>query len=150
MTKTTSKLVDTIIPVDAPATAAPSPTGAAKPYALTVIGPTVTAMAQICVHMRNGYIANPDTPIEVFPAAGTIAMVLVLGNPEQYAIDAAATTTADEVARERGRYLRDVEQAAARQIEEAAKAAAASKRTAFIAEQRKALAALEAEIAAAQ
>lgn len=141
MTKTTKLAVDTIIPAEAPATAA-------KPYMLQVFGSITIAMQQAAVLIRQGYVPCIDTPIQIFGEAGTIFMTLVLGNPDKAFIELAAVTTADAIALEQAKYQRDVEEAAARQIEAAKQADKEAKRAALIAEQRKQLAALEAEIAA--
>lgn len=126
-----------------------TPAVALKPYSLTITGSMFKTMAQAAVLIRQGYMPCPDIPLEAFPATGQITMVLVLGSPEQYAFDAAANTTAEGIAREREQYRRDVELAAARQVEAAARAENEAKRAALILEQRKQLAALEAEIAVA-
>lgn len=138
MTKTTTKLaVDTIVDASAPA-------AAQKPYAVNVFGPTTVALQKAAVLIRQGYTPCLDTPVEIFHAAGTISMTLVIGSPEQAFVEAAAVDTADAAAREQARYDHLVEQAAARQIEQAAQAEKAAKRAKLITEQRAALAALEA------
>lgn len=119
-----------------------------KPYMVQVFGPTTLAMQEVAVHIRAGYTPCIHTPIEIFPAAGTISLTLVLGSPEQAFVEAAARTSADAVAIEQARYNRDVEQAAERMIEAKARAVAEAKRAAMIAEQKAALLALEEKLAA--
>jgi len=140
MTKSAAgKLVDTIISAVSPAS-----TPAAKPYAVTVFGPTTLALQEVAAHVRNGYVPDINTPVQIFGAAGTISIVLVLGNPDQAFIERAAVTTSDAVAQEEARFKRLVEEAAQRQIEATARAEKEARRTKLIAEQRAALAALEA------
>lgn len=148
MTKITTKPASNTCSLDASKTPISSLGMASKPYSITLTGHTVSTMAQAAVLIRQGYMPCPDMALEAFPAIGQITIVLVLGSPEQYAIDAAASTMAAGVARERAQYLRDVEAAAARQVEAAARTEKEAKRAALILEQRKQLAALEAEIAA--
>lgn len=140
MTKITKLVSDAIVDAAAPA----APAAAQKPYCLTVHGPTTLALQEVAAHIRNGYVPDINTAISIFGAAGTIEIALVLGSPDQAFIDRAAVTTADAIAMEQAKYKRDVEQAAARLVEQAAQAEKAAKRAAMIAEQRAALAALEA------
>jgi hypothetical protein len=125
-----------------PASAAP----AAKPYAVTVFGPTTMALQEVAAHVRNGYVPDINTAIQVFGAAGTISIVLVLGDPDKAYIERAAVTTADAVAMEEARFNRMVEEAAARQIKAAADAEKATRRAAMLAEHAIALAKLTGEL----
>lgn len=140
MTKTSKLAADTIIGTDAPAT----PAAATKPYCLTIFGPTTTVLQELAFHVRNGYTPDINSPVQVFSAAGTMSIVLVLGNPDEAFRDRAAVTVADAVALEEAAYRRDVELAAARIVENEKQAEKAAKRAELIAAQRAALAALEA------
>lgn len=135
---TKAKLVPDVIATPA------APAHVAKPSTITVFGPTTLALQEIAAHVRNGYVPDINSAAEIFSAAGTISVVLVLGNPDQAFIERAAVTAADAVAMEQARFNRLVEEAAARQVEAAAKAEKEAKRAKLIAEQRAALAALEA------
>jgi hypothetical protein len=147
MTKQSKLVADTIVGAETAAVAS-APAATPKPYSVRLIGPTTMMLAQAAALIRShGYIPDPDTAIEMFPQTGRIAMVLVQGQPEEYAVEAAVTTIAEEAEREQVRFNRLVEEAAARQIEAAARAAAEARRASLLAEQRKQLAALEAEIA---
>lgn len=121
-------------------------TAAAKPYTIQIIGPTITALAQAAVHIRNGYVFCPHSHVDIFGPTGQIGFTLVLGTPEQHAIEAAAATTDEAVKRERYEYEQKVQAAARQMIEDAARAEKQAKITAEIAEQQKALRQLEAEL----
>jgi len=102
-----------------------------KPETLKLIGPTVPTLAKAAVHIRNGYIFSPDVVPEVFGAAGMIGVTLVLGSPEQYAIEEAAQESAEAMAAQERQRQRDIQEAAAQLVADneraAVKAAAAVK-----------------------
>jgi hypothetical protein len=135
-------------------TAAPAPApatleAAARPYAVNIFGPTTHVLQQVSVLCRQGYIVDANSTVEIFAAAGTMSLVMVLGDAEQTYVAAAAVSVGDAAALQEAKYRRDVEQAAARQIKEAAEAELAAKKAALLAEQKRQLAELESEIAAA-
>lgn len=143
-----SKLkLDTLVEVEAPAPAAPA-LPAKRPYAVSVTGPMYVAMPQAAALVRQGYTFCVETPMQVFGHTGMVSLTMVLGNPDQTVIDSAAALVADAAALEEAAYRKDVEQAAARQIKEAAEAVVAAKKAALLAEQKRQLATIEAEIAA--
>lgn len=145
MTKSSKLVTDTI--VDASAPAAPAAT-VKPPYAVRLIGPTTMILAQAAALIRShGYVPDPNTAIEIFGPSGRIAMVLVQGQPEEYAVEAAAITIAEELDREKARYEADVQLAAERIVAANTKAAADAKRASLLAEQKAALAALEKQLA---
>lgn len=142
MSKSTKLATDTIVGVDMPVT----PARVARPSTITVFGPTTLALQELAAHVRNGYCPDINSPVEVFGPAGTISIVLVLGNPDQAFIDRAAVSAADAVAIEEGRFNRLVEEAASRQVEAAEKARKQAILAAAIAEQKAAIAKLTAEL----
>lgn len=143
MTKSVKLDASSIITSAAPAAALPT-----KPYVLTVFGPTPLAMQELAAHVRNGYVPSSDTFVDMNSAAGTIRVVMHLGDPDKLAIERAATNQADAAAIQQASYERDVQLAAERIIANAKRAEADAKRAALIEEQRKALAALEKQFAA--
>lgn len=120
-----------------------------QPRAITLIGPTIGVMQQVAVLCRQGYFPDPNMPLEFFGAMGTMQVILVPGTPDDHYVNAAAVATTEAAEREHAEYLRHVEEAATRQIAQAARIEAEAKRAALIAEQQVALAALEKEMAAA-
>lgn len=154
MTKATpSKLaLDQIVSLEASApvaTAAPA-LPAKRPYAVNVLGPLDQAMQKAAILIRHhGYVPCSQTPIQVFGITGTISMTLVQGAVDEAFLEPAAEMIADSAALEAAQYRRHIEEAAARQVAEAAKLAADAKRAALVATQRAQIAQLEAEISAA-
>lgn len=71
-----------------------------KPQVMTLVGPAPLVMAEVCVHIRNGYIVDTDAPIRWFDVAGSISFSLKLGSPNQESEHAAKVSTADAVAQE--------------------------------------------------
>ena len=121
MTKVTTAIV---APEAAPA---PTPTRnihQPKPETLKLIGPTVPTLARAAVHIRSGYVFSPDVVPEVFGAAGMIGVTLVLGSPEQYAIEAAEQESAEAMAIQEGQRQRDIQEAAEQMLKDRARAAA--------------------------
>lgn len=94
-----------------------------KPETLKLIGPTVPTLAKAAVHIRNGYIFSPDLVPEVFGAAGMIGVTLVLGSPEQYAIEAAEQESAEAMAVQERQRQRDIQEAAAQLVADNERAA---------------------------
>lgn len=119
-----------------------------QPSSITVIGPMLQAMQQVAVHIRSGYYPHPDVPMTVFASAGTVSVPLIIGTPDQHYVNAAAVSAAEAAARVHADYLKDVELAAARQIEAAALAEKEAKKAALLADQKAQLAALEASFTA--
>jgi hypothetical protein len=138
-----AKLVSDII-ATAPAVATAAQ---AQPRSLTLIGTGIHVLQQASVLIRMGWMADPDMPPIVFGAAGTMQLHLVVGTPSQEYVNAAALVVAEAADIERAAYLRDVEEAAKRQIAHAAKLEADRKREAILAEHRQKLADLEASLA---
>ncbi len=120
----------------------------AKPFNLRIVAPGVIAFAQAAVHIRNGYIFLPDAAPEIMAHNGTAVINLVLGTPEQYAVEAAEASTAEAVALQQVAYDRDVQEAAKQMVEAAEREATKKKLAAEIEVQRKAIRKLEAALAA--
>ena len=119
-----TKVTTAIVAPEAPA--APTPTRTIhqpKPETLKLIGATVPTLAKAAVHIRNGYIFSPDVVPEVFGAAGMIGVTLVLGSPEQYAIEEAAQESAEAMAAQDRQRQRDIQEAAAQLVADNERAA---------------------------
>jgi hypothetical protein len=120
MTKVTTAIVVPEAPAPAPTRTIHQP----KPETLKLIGATVPTLAKATVHIRNGYIFSPDLVPEVFGAAGMIGVTLVLGSPEQYAIEAAEQESAEAMAIQEGQRQRDIQEAAEQMLKDRARASA--------------------------
>lgn len=151
MTKpTSSKLaLDTIVPVgEAPQEQAPAlPTK--RPYAVSITGPIDQALAKAAVLVRlHGYTFCNRTAAQVFGMTGMVTLTLVQGPVDDAFVPAAEAEMADAAAAERASYERDVVAEAARQLKARVDAEIASRKAALLAEQKRQLAALEADILA--
>lgn len=60
-----------------------------------VFGPVPLAFQELAAHVRNGYVPSSDTFVDMNSAAGTIRVVMHLGDPDKLAIERAATNQAD-------------------------------------------------------
>jgi membrane-bound ClpP family serine protease len=127
-----------------------APVVAAKPFSIQLIGPAYPLFQELCVHVRNGYVINRDAPVELFQN-GNAMLSLILGNPDEIAISQAKESTAHSVAQEESRYLKDVEEAAKRYVEQEKREALEKQVADAIAASEKAIAKLrkdaEAELA---
>lgn len=118
----------------------------AQPRDITVTGNFLHAMQQVTVLARQGYMVHPDVPMTVFQVNGTVSVPMTIGTPDQHFVNAAAELAQEAAERVYADYQKDVELAAARQIEAAARAKLEAERAALIAEQKAAIAKLEASI----
>jgi len=144
-----SKVTTQITATEAPAAATPTRTiHQPKPDTLKLIGPTVSTLAKAAVHIRSGYIFSPDYAPQVFGPAGMISATLVLGSPEQYAIDAAEQESAEAMALQESHRLRDIQEAAAQLVADNERAARKLEMDKQVAAAEAALAALKAAAAA--
>jgi hypothetical protein len=125
------------------------PASKPKPAVVIVTGPCIPAMQQVSQLVRMGYVPDSNLPLDFFGHTGAMSITMIVGSPDQDAIDAASQTLDDARAMEAAHFAREVEKAAARQIAAAAEVAAAARRAELIAEQRAALAKLEAELLSA-
>lgn len=118
------------------------------PYNVDLFGDALKVFAQAAVLVRAGFVFSPGMPPMVYPN-GTASIWLVLGSPEQAALVDAMEVAEAARAAEEAEFNARV-QAAAKQIVDAeAKAVRDAEMQAKIAEQRRALAALEAAAGAA-
>lgn len=146
-----SKTTTSIVTPEAPEAPAPAPTRTIhqpKPDTLKLIGPTVPTLAKAAVHIRNGYIFSPDYAPEVFGPAGMISVTLVLGSPEQYAIEAAEQESAEAMAIQEAQRQRDIETAADQMLKDRERAAVRAAAAVKVAAAEAALAAAKAVEAA--
>jgi hypothetical protein len=105
-----------VVTTDLPAApaAAPAPK---KPFAIQLVGPGYIILHELCAHVRNGYVINPDAPYEFF-ANGNVVFNLILGNPDELSIARAKESTEHSAAMEEAQYQRDVAAAAKTMLEQ--------------------------------
>lgn len=121
-----------------------------KPFALKLSGNSHRVFQEVCTHIRAGYTINSDVPVEIMPATGHAVVHLILGEPLQFAAEAAQQTINDALALEAVEFNRQVKAEAARMIAED-KATAVRKQLAEQAAQHtKEVKRLEKELAAIQ
>jgi hypothetical protein len=144
----TAKLTTAIAEPAAPASPPTILSMGRLPYSIDLFGNSLTVFAQAAVLIRAGFVFASGMPPMIYPN-GTASAWLVLGSPEQAAfVDAMEAANAARAAEEAEFDSRV--QAAARQIVDAeAKAKRDAEIQARIAEQKRALAALEAAAGAA-
>jgi hypothetical protein len=131
-------------------TSKPAASAQLQPRAITLIGTGIHVMQEAAVLIRQGWYPDPNMPVQVFGAAGTMQMHLIVGTPEQAYVNAAAATVTEAADIEHAQFVKAVESEAKRQIAHAAKLEADRKRAELVAEQRKQIDALEASIAAVE
>lgn len=119
----------------------------AKPVTMTLMGPGHTIFQELAVHIRAGYVPNPDYPVEMFPN-GNVSILLVLGNPTQHAIDKARESHDLAVLQQEAEFNRAVAAEAKRLAEQAARDELQRKVEALKADQAKAIRDLERATAA--
>lgn len=119
-----------------------------KPFSLTIIGNSHRVFQEVCSHVRNGYVVNPDASVEVFPESGHTIIQLVLGNPLEYAEADAKATIDNTIALEQVEFERRVKAEAKRLVEEDKAAAIRKQLATQAAEHTKAVKKLEAQLAA--
>ncbi|WP_373991620.1 hypothetical protein [Duganella sp. BuS-21] len=124
--------------VEAPA-AVTTPAVQNKPYIIKYMDYSAAALAQAAVHIRSGYVFSPDIDPEFFPATGQLAVTLVLGTPDQTAVQKATNSTTDAIAMQQAAHDREVEAAAHKLMADIQRDAAKAKLDAEIEEQTKAL-----------
>jgi hypothetical protein len=127
--------------------AAPTTAAVAKPVALTLMGPGHVIFQELAVHIRDGYVPNPDYPVEFFQN-GHVSIMCVLGNPTQYAIDKARESHELALAQQEAEFQRAVQAEAKRLAEQAARDELERKIAAVKADQAKAIRELEKATAA--
>lgn len=87
-----------------------------KPFSIKVGAPAHAAFNEAVVHARNGYCFS-DGPIEIMPN-GYAFFTMVIGQPNESAIQNAKASAELSVKEEAAKYKKDVEQAAKRLMEE--------------------------------
>lgn len=87
-----------------------------KPVSLQLIGPAFPVWNEMAVHLRDGFVINPNLGIEV-ASNGNAIVNLVLGNPDTTAIERAKESTELAIHLEQAQYERDVKAAAAAMLE---------------------------------
>ena len=144
----TAKISTTVVESTAPAGPPTVLTLGRLPYNIDLIGNAITVFAQAAVLVRAGFVFAPGMCPMIYPN-GTAAVWLTLGSPDQAAFADAMEAASAARAAEEAEFDSRV-QAAARQIVEAdARAKRDAEIQAKIAEQKRALAALEAAAGAA-
>lgn len=150
MTKSTTAVLD-VTTVSAPAPANVSglpPSPVPKPMTVLVSGFSMSVLQQVTHLCRAGYTVDVNVPLFTSPETGMMAVAMVIGSPEQIYVDAAIENLKDAQAAQEARYYRDVQQAAAKQIEDAEKAKKAAKKAELVAAHEAAMKQLQDEIAA--
>ncbi|PHV38588.1 hypothetical protein [Janthinobacterium sp. BJB304] len=89
-----------------------------KPFALKLSGNSHRVFQELCTHVRNGYVINPDAAVDVIPATGQAFIHLILGEPLKFAEEAAQQTINDALALEQVEFERRVKAEAARIVAE--------------------------------
>lgn len=110
-----------------------------KPYIISYMDYSAAALAQAAVHVRNGYVFSPDIDPEFFTATGQLAVTLVLGTPDQIAVQKATSSTTEAIEMQQAIHEREVEAAARKMMADIQRDAAKAKLDAEIEEQTKAL-----------
>jgi len=110
-----------VVTTDLPAAPAAAPVPK-KPFAIQLVGPGYIVLQELCAHVRNGYVINPDAPYEFF-GNGNVVFNLVLGNPDELSIARAKASTEHSVAMEEAEYAARVKQAAQSMLEQERRAA---------------------------
>jgi uncharacterized membrane protein YccC len=118
-----------------------------KPVTLQLIGPAFPIWDELAVHLRAGYVIQPDLGIEL-AHNGNAIVNLVLGNPTAAAIDRANGSTELAQQQEQAAFDRAVREEAKRLAEQAARDELEQKVAALKAEQAKAIRKLEEATAA--
>jgi hypothetical protein len=134
-----------------PAAPAPAPTVLTYgrlPFNIDLFGNSPTVFAQAAALIRFGYVFTPSAPPMIYPN-GNASVFLVLGSPDRAAFNDAKEAAETARAAEEADFEARVQSAAKQIVDTAAKAARQAELDAQIAEQKRALAALEAAAAAA-
>jgi len=96
---------------------------APKAESLHIFAAIPHALSEAVVHIRQGMTFDVDMPIEVFGTTGQMSFYLKRGNPDAHYVDVAHESSTQAVEMERARYEREVEAAAKRLVEDAARSA---------------------------
>lgn len=113
-----------------------------QPRTIQLSGMAYNAFSQAAALVRLGYVFDPAMPQQVFSPSGMAAFFMVLGTPDDHAVRGAHEAIADAAAAEEREYIKAVEAAAARLIDEREAAARKAEKDAEIAAAEAVLAAL--------
>lgn len=142
MSKTSKLVADSIVGAAAPA----APAAQTQPSVIVITEPTHVAFAAAAVLIRTGWTISPDISPEVYASTNQSTITLVKGNPDAHAVQIAEAAEAFAVACHERDFQKEVDKAAARMIEQAAKEAKQAEIAAVIAAQKAQIAALTAEM----
>lgn len=131
-----------VVTTDLPAAAPAAAEVPKKPFAIQLVGPGYIVLHELCAHVRNGYVINPDAPYEFF-ANGNVVFNLILGNPDELSIARAKESTEHSAELEAAQYRRDVEASAKSMIEQERRAALEKEVAEAVAASEKAIAKLK-------
>lgn len=153
MTKT-AKVTSAVVAPDA---AAPAPEVMTQtfiditqqPRKVQLSGMTYNVFPQSVALARLGYVFDPAMPPLVYPQTNMTILHMILGMPDEYAVRGAREAVAEAAATEEREYLKAVEDAAARLIDERAASARKAESDAKIAAAEAALVAARMEAKAA-
>ncbi|WP_322403423.1 hypothetical protein [Massilia luteola] len=118
-----------------------------KPVSIQLIGPAFPIWDELAVHLRNGYVIQPDLGIEL-GHNGNAIVNLILGNPSTAAIERANGSNELAQQQEQAAFDRAVKEEAKRLAEQAARDALEQRIAAIKADQAKAIRELERATAA--
>jgi len=113
-----------------------------QPRAVVLTGMTYHVFPQSVALARLGYVFDSAVPPQLYPHNNMAILHMILGVPDEFAVRGAREAVADAVATEEREFLKSVEEAAARMLDERAAAAAKAVKDAEIAAAEAALAAL--------
>lgn len=142
MTKTTAAVLD----INTVAVSGLPPSSVPKPITVIVSGPSYSVLQQLTHLCRAGYTYDSTVPVFTSPESGMMSISLVMGSPEQAFVDQANDNLQNAQAAQDSRYYRDVQQAAAKQIEAEKQAQREAKRAALVATHEAALKAMQDEL----
>jgi hypothetical protein len=91
-----------------------------KPVSMQLIGPAFHVWDELAVHLRDGYVIQPDLGIEL-GHNGNAIVNLIVGNPSAAAIDRAKGSNELAVAQQEAEFQRAVKEEAKRLAEQAAR-----------------------------
>jgi len=96
----------------------------AKAQSLHIVGAVPFALAEACVHIRNGMCFDESMPFELFGATGMLSFHLVRGTPDVRFVEIANESATAAVQKEAVQYERQIAEAAAQLLADREKAAA--------------------------
>lgn len=119
-----------------------------QPRTVVLSGMAYNVFPQSVALARLGYVYDAAMPPMVYPQTNMAILHMTLGAPDEFAVRGAREAVADAAATEEREFLKSVEAAAARMIEDQAKAARKTQQDAEIAAAEAALVALKKAAAA--